>query len=533
MTQILVGSGNLLRRLLLAINAPPTNSLGGYSQGEFWRRRLWLWALLYLAVLLGAAALIVYMGSSALMGLAAPLGVLVLLIVWAFPDSNNPPLHWISGLLFGFVIALLFWPDYLAFDLPGLPWLTALRFFSVPLALALLISISVSADFRKDMRDRLSVAPVTHTLLLSFIAIAAVSVLLSSQPSASLNKLFVASLYWFLTFYAAVWVFSRDNAAMRLAYFIWFFAVFTSLIGLQEWRLQAIPWAGSIPSFLAIDDPVIQNILSAKSRAATGIYRVQSKFTTPLGFAEYLAFSTPFAIYFLMFGKNWLIRLAALGTLPLLCLSILRTDSRLGFVGFFMSFLLFMILWALRRWRQRKDSIFGPAIAVAYPIILCTFLVATFFVGRLRALIWGTKAQSFSSMAREEQVDMGLPMIWSQPWGRGIGRAAEELGYRNLEGGLTIDSYYLAIALEFGVIGFVVYFGIFLTALLYGMKYLLDAKDGAETLLIPVMIAISIFVVVKLVLAQQENHPLVFILLGALFALCYRTQTKKSADAIQ
>lgn len=523
----------MLRRLLLAFNSPPTSSLGGYSRGEFWKRRLWIWGLLYLAALVGAAAMVVYMGSSALMGLAAPLGILVLLIVWAFPDSNNPPLRWVTGLLFGFIVALLLWPDYLAFDLPGLPWLTALRLFSVPLALAFLISVSVSSSFRQDMRDRLSVAPVTYSLLLVFITIAAFSVLLSSQPSASLNKILVAGLYWFLTFYAAVWVFSRDGAAMRLAYLIWFFAVFAALIGLQEWRLQAIPWAGSIPSFLAIDDPVVQNILSAKSRATTGIYRVQSKFTTPLGFAEYLAFSTPFVLYFLTFGKNWLIRFAALGTLPLLWISIFRTDSRLGFVGFFMSFLLFMILWALRRWRQRKDSIFGPAITIAYPVILSTFLVATFFVGRLRALVWGTKAQSFSSMAREEQVDMGLPMIFSQPWGRGIGRAAEELGYRNLAGGLTIDTYYLAIGLEFGVIGFLVYFGIFLTALLYGMKYLLDAKDGAETLLIPVMIALSIFVVVKSVFAQQENHPLVFIFLGVLFALCYRVRMQKSESNLQ
>ena len=516
----------MLKRFLYALNAPAQIAMGGYQRGDFWKRRLWAWILAYGAVLVGAAIALVYSGPSALMGLAAPLALLLVLIIWTFPDSNNPPLKWIGRLLFGFVIALVFWPDYLALDLPGLPWLTALRLLAAPLALVFLVSLSVSAKFRAALAERLTVAPIAHAALLVFLAIAALSILFSSDVTGSVNKLFVALLYWFLTFYAAVWVFSQDGAAKKLAILIWVFAVFTALIGLYEWRLQAVPWAGSIPSFLSIDDPAVQNILSAKSRATTGIYRVQSKFTTPLGFAEYLAFATPFVLYFLVFRKNWAVRAAALGTLPLIWLSIMRTDSRLGFVGFFMTFLLFLIVWALRRWRQGKESIFGPAITLAFPVIATTFLLATFFVGRLRALVWGTKAQSFSSMAREEQVDMGMPMIWSQPWGHGIGRGAAELGYRNLAGGLTIDTYYLAIGLEFGVLGFVAYFGMFLAALAYAMRYVFQTKGPTELLLVPIMIALSIFVVVKSVFAQQENHPLIFILLGALFAICYRIRTR-------
>lgn len=521
----------MLYRLTQVLNVPSQPALGGYERGSFWKRRLWAWALVYIAILAGAASALVYYGPSALMGLAAPLALLVLLIVWTFPDSKNPPLQWVTRLLFAFVIALVFWPDYLALDLPGLPWLTALRLVAAPLALVFLVSLSVSSSFRAALADRLRIAPVAHGALLAFITIATLSVFFSADVTGSLNKLLVALLYWILTFYAAVWVFSQDGTVKKLALLIWGFAVLTALVGFYEWRLQAIPWAGSIPSFLSIDDPAVQNILSAKSRATTGIYRVQSKFTTPLGFAEYLAFATPFVLYFLVFGRNWAIRLAALGTLPLIWLSIMRTDSRLGFVGFFMSFLLFLIVWALRRWRQGKDSIFGPAITLAYPVILTTFLLSTLFVGRLRALVWGTKAQSFSSMAREEQVDMGMPMIWSQPWGHGIGRGAAELGYRNLAGGLTIDTYYLAIGLEFGVLGFVAFFGMFLAALLYATKYVFQTKGATELLLIPIMITLSIFVVVKSVFAQQENHPLIFILLGALFAICYRIQKRLHKEA--
>ena len=316
---------------------------------------------------------------------------------------------------------------------------------------------------------------------------------------------------------------------MALAYIIWFFALLTCIIGIQEWRMQQIPWANHIPSFIAVDDPVIQNILSAKSRAATGIYRVQSKFTTPLGFAEFLAFSTPFIIYFLVYGKNLFLRMGALATLPLLFMSISRTDSRLGAAGFFMSILLFLVAWSVTRWTKSKDSVFGPAFTIAYPFIFVAFMVATFVVGRLRAMVWGTKAQSFSSQAREAQVEMGLPMIWSSPWGHGIGKGAETLNYRNLAGGLTIDTYYLALGLEFGVVGFLIYAGIFFGALFYGVKYLFQVQTREHMLLIPFMILISVFIIVKSVFAQQENHPLVFATLGALCAMCWRIKTEQKA----
>lgn len=504
--------------------------LGGYQRSRFCEFYALLLVLVHFAVLIAAAIAVVYLGPAALMSLSIPLVMLVLLIIWALPDSENPPLNLISALLFAFIGILVIWPDYLAFDLPGLPWLTAIRIVAVPLALAFLISLSTSSEFRSDVRKRLAVAPIAHQMMLVFIAISFFSILVATDVNVSTNKFIVALLYWFFPFYGAVWVFSRDGTAIKLAYFIWIAALTTVIIGLWEWRLQMVPWAGSVPSFLAIEDPIIQTILSGTARSTTGIYRVQSKFTTPLGFAEFLAFSTPFVIYFTMYAHHWFLKVLALASLPLILNAILTTDSRLGFVGFVMSFLVLIGIFSLRAWVQRKDSIFGPALTIAYPVILISFLAATFFIGRLRALVWGTGAQSFSSMAREEQVEMGMPIIWSQPWGHGIGNAATVLDYRNLEGALTIDSYYLSVGLEFGVLGFLVFFGMFLIALFYALNYALRTEDRSDLLLMPVMAALSIFFVVKSVFSQQENHPLVFVFLGALFGICYRIKARQSAE---
>lgn len=500
--------------------------IGGYANGELWRRRMLLLVVIYGVALAAAGAAFAYFGTSVLLPFSGILAVLILLIVWALPESRNPPVRWIRRLLAGFLIALFFWPDYLAFDIPGLPWITALRIFGVPLALVFLICLSVSGEFRKALADRLSATPWVHRFLVCFFLLAVTGLVFSNYLDQSVNKIVVAAIYWVVIYYCCVWVFATDGRALKLAYVIWAFAVLTSLVGVQEWRMQQIPWAGHIPSFMAVDDPVIETILAAKVRASTGIYRLKSKFTTPLGFAEFLAFSTPFMIYFVIYSKRPLVKLLASASLGLVLWAIIKTDSRLGAAGFFMSILLFTAGWSITKWKLNRESIFAPALTIAYPVIAAMVFLATFVVGTLRNMVWGTKAQSFSSEAREVQIEMGLPMIFSQPWGHGIGTGGITLGYRNLAGTLTIDSYYLVLGLEFGVLGFLFYAGFLFASIYYGLRYLLNISDEKDLIIIPYLILIIVFIVEKAVFAQQENHPLVFASLGIISALCWRMDRK-------
>src|SRR3546814_1294481 len=65
--------------------------------------------------------------------------------------------------------------------------------------------------------------------------------------------------------------------------------VLLTLVAVQEWRHGVVPWVGHVPSFLKIQDPVVQRVLEGSARAATGIHRIQATYTTSLGFAEFLA----------------------------------------------------------------------------------------------------------------------------------------------------------------------------------------------------------------------------------------------------
>jgi O-antigen ligase len=127
---------------------------------------------------------------------------------------------------------------------------------------------------------------------------------------------------------------------------------------------------------------------------------------------------------------------------------------------------------------------------------------------------------------RIEQWKLGIPKILTHPWGYGIGKGNEALGFVDVNGALTIDSYYLLVALEYGVIGFIVYYGMFFFAIyLIAKKSLSPALFEKENaLIIPVGIALLNFIVIKSVFAQPDNHAIVFMILGMIVALLWRFQ---------
>ena len=119
-------------------------------------------------------------------------------------------------------------------------------------------------------------------------------------------------------------------------------------------------------------------------------------------------------------------------------------------------------------------------------------------------------------------------MVFKAPQGHGIGMSAETLGYRMESGQLSIDTYYLAVALEYGIIGFLVYYGFFILGTYYASRTtILKKYEQAEfRFLIPIAIALVNFLVIKSIFSQQDNHPLAFMFVGMLVGLLYRMGLK-------
>ena len=456
------------------------------------------------------------------MPFAVPILVLGLVVLWLLPENDRPPTGLMEKLLFAMIVALMGWPDYLAFAFGNLPWITLMRLTVFPLGFCLLMCVSVSPTFRREMAERLNAVKPAWIMLAGITILGLLTIPLSSRVSATTNRFVILLFYWVVPFFAAVWVFARPKRIVWLAHTIWGLAVFVCLIGIWEWRYSRVPWAGRVPSFLKIEDESVQRILSGSARAATGIYRVQSKFTTSLGLAEFISYALPFIVHIALTTRSQIIRVLSVGSIPLILFINVKTDSRIGFIGMTMTILLYGLGWALLRWRRNADSVFAPATVLAYPAVMVMTILSTFFVPRMRAQVWGNGPQAASNETRRQMYEQGIPMILKQPWGHGLGEGALRLGFYNGNGILTIDTYWIAVGLELGLLGFILYYGLFGLMIWRIGRAIAAAPDRDTLYLLPIGIVLCNFFVIKSVFSQVENHPMIFTLLGAGAALLWR-----------
>lgn len=469
-----------------------------------------------------------------LVQLAIPLVILALLVIWMLPETGRVPARLLEKLFFAFLIGLLCWPDYLAIAIRPIPWITVVRLIMTPLALVFLLCLSQSSRFRGELADILNAVPAAWKLLLAFWIFMLVSVPLSPVPFNALNALIVATLNWIFYALMACYVLAQPGRMQKFVGFIWFIVLLICAIGVQEARKGQVIWVGHIPSFLQIDAPGVVKSLSGMARAGLGVHRVQSKFTTPLGFAEFLACAMPFILYMAVFSRKFVTKAAAALTIVLMFYNISKTDSRLGMVGGSIAILLFILFWGVVKWKRDPDSLLGPSAVFAFPATALTFVTASLFWRRLYVMLWGSGAAQASTDARQTQMNIALPKIASHPWGYGFNQGAGVVGYVDGGGNLTLDSYYLTLALDLGVLGFLSFMGMF-GVILYKAGMLLLKRKTIDTdylLLGATTICLIEFIIIKSIFSQTENHAFFFAVMGGAFALLYRiTKTDEAARA--
>lgn len=461
-----------------------------------------------------------------IMPMIAPLVVVVFLIVWCLPSGQYAPTAAIEPLYLAFLAALVLWPNYIAVAIPRLPWLTLLRIIATPLILVLLVSLSVSPAFRRKLGETINADRVLWRMLLGFVALQTFSILLSKTPSISLNRYFVDQMNQTAIFIASCYVFTFEGFTDRWVRMLLALVYVVCFFGIWEASIAELPWAGHIPSLFRVDGELIDRLLAGSSRSALQVHRVQSVATTPLGLGELLGLTAPFALHLAIGRYPYVLRLISALFVPLSVALVLLADTRLGMVALMGSILFYFLIWGALQWRRHKDSLLAPALVMIYPAVFAATIMASFFVGRLRNAVWGGGGQQASNSARLAQWELAIPKVISHPWGYGVARAAGELGFHsgNSTHG-TIDSYYISMLLDFGVAGFVLFFGLFIRAAWTGGKVVVTMRPQGElTMLLPLVVALMNFVVIKSVFSQNANHPLVFMMLGAVVALTYRAQ---------
>ena len=125
-----------------------------------------------------------------------------------------------------------------------------------------------------------------------------------------------------------------------------------------------------------------------------------------------------------------------------------------------------------------------------------------------------------------EQIAGGIPKVFERPLGHGTGTAAQVLGWTQPNGLVTIDNYLLAVALDTGILGLAAFLAFFGASAFLGTKYALGTthKNTEFQLLKPASICIAVFLIIKPVFAQDDNHPLLYMVVGMIAALVYRVK---------
>lgn len=506
---------------------PQSETLAPYFRHGFWGRHKLITGLV-LALIAAFYGLVIGVTATLfLVQLMIPVALALLLALSLLPETGIVYERTLKALFFAFFFSLAVWPNYLAVSIGSLPWITVVRLLAIPMSLIFLMSLSQSAAYRRSLAETLSASPVVWKLLAFYFVLAFVTLAASDKFAFSVNKYIIAIYSLGAIFLLSVQLFSRPGVARQFAVMMWVGLLICCFFGMWEARIGQVVWAGRIPSFLKVEDEAVIRILSGTMRSAIGVHRVQGKFTTSLNMAEFLALMTPFILHFMVTGRNLLERVLAAATLPLIFTAIVKTDSRLGMVGFGVAVVGYLFYWAYRRWVRDRRSIFAPLILLGYPAFVVLVILSSFFVTRVRNAVWGSGAEAASNNARIGQFNDGVEVILRQPWGYGIGRAAETLGYTNRLGTLTIDNYYLSIAIETGILGLIAFFGAFYAAMFIGAKEVLRTDlDEDTSWLVPALLGLAVFVVVKLVLSQQENHSIAFAMLGMAVALIHRAKSR-------
>ena len=501
-----------------------------YMTGRAGRRFRPVSLFLLLAYCLVTGVLVAILPPQLMFAVAIPPIAGIALILWLLPDGGHVPEKALATVLVSFATATVLWPSYLALDLPGVPWITPQRLVALSLLAIGLFAYSSSSKLRAEIADVLNTVPFLRTAFWIFWATTLITIPLSDQPAFSLNKWVNNQIYWTFLFIAAAWLGTRAGVIGRFLHvFVWA-TLLVALVTIYEYRIGRVPWADSIPSFLQVDANYLVNVLKQQTRTGTDIYRAHGPFTTSLVAAEYMAIAFPFLIHATVRAEGLWRKMLLIGVIAATAVAMWTTNARSATIGLLIAVMLYGTFWAFRYWRRKRSSLVAVSVLALVPLFAIALLVLSLTWGRLHNMTFGGAQHSPSSEARDIQWEMGTPMILRNPIGHGPARSGDTLGFANRGGQQTIDTYYLSLLLEYGVIGFAAFMAMFIGQAWIGLRVYLQAEEWEEMLAGPITIALVNFLIIKSVSSGEVFMPFAFIMLGFLIALVKRQATRMSAD---
>lgn len=477
---------------------------------------LLLIGLLLISVFVGLAAAVIPAGTLVRL-VAIPCGIGVLFLVWALPKRSHGPDGLAMGVLTLLMICIHLWPQYIFYRFGGLPAISPTKFAW----LAFLCVASFSALLCRTPMARLSKRCKAHPWLIGslviFMSWRIISALAGDEPLVQVWLLGSEMISSYLFFFLILAVIRDESDVLRLLNVLAVVALIQAGLASYESVVKHTLF-GRFVSASSDDPATMASILAEKFRG--GAYRAQGTFEHPMVLAEFLAMMVPLAVAVAARAKLHL-RLLALGFIPLAIAMILASRSRSGIAVLLAAVVLVGLLFALPRNSDHKGVSRQGGTLVAAAFFLPVLAVGAYIAGtEIYELIAGRNvSEASSTMSRVLMFEKGIPLVLESPlFGYGNGLGAVKLGF--FDGvRYNIDSYFLTVALDSGLPGFIAFGIVVIGGIALGLRLYINDSGKTGTTAGLIAISLVMFVGVKSVLSITSGFTLAFALIVSLIVL--------------
>ena len=473
---------------------------------------LWRWGVIALSL----AAFTVYLMAAAFSAVVFPAAIvlflapLFVLILAAVPQGRAAPKKLVMLLLYAGAALLPLWPVYIHLKLGPMPIITPPRLILYALTAIWLADMLSSPLRRAQFIVGLKRGGAVSFFIILLFVISALSIPMAEGRVMAVQEFFRQSIIWLLPFFVAVTYMRRQRDLNRLIVILTVGAVINAAIAVLE-KASGHLLAQVLSPFITGSGEWLQIVQAQKIR--DGVFRAQGTHTHPLSLGEYVAFAAPFATIFMIRAKQLAPKLLWGAAVLILIAGAAATSSRGAALAIAVSFIATAAILLQRSFRDGISARYAPVVAF---FVLCTVVMAPAGFIAAEKVISGDSGTSAtnSSQARLDQIEMAWPKILKRPvGGYGTGRATRILGYWGRS--LTLDNYYLTLALDFGFPGPIIFAGLMGAVALTSYRRSREGPPGDQLIYVGFLAAIIAFATTRTIVSMTGNLSFMYILLGA------------------
>ena len=452
--------------------------------------------------------------------------IFVLVLLWVLPEGPTPPEKILTQVLIVVATIDLTLPAYYTVQVAGLPWISARRIFTFVFIILFAITYSASKQARERIASIIRYNRIIFVCAFGFLAMVFISIVTSISPAQSLTGAVNVVLEWYVPFIAVLYVLRKDEDVERLFLLILSCAIFTTVMGLIEYKVQHRIYLDLMPkSFivhLAENNPRFAAMVQTTSMR-NGQYRASSLFGNALTFAEFEAMVAPLGVVFMIHGRTLFKRLFGAAVVAFCCAGIFVSGSRGGILSFLVASATFISLFVIRNRLMQPRGLAWPLFGMVGVAGAVVVGLAITLVGRIHGVVTGGGAGTMSDDGRREQWRLGWPHILANPiTGHGYDMSGTVIGWAPAPGAPpSVDSYALTLLVEMGVPSLLCFFGMTLFCAWIGARRYFRDPTWAGALSAGLASSLIGFSFYRLFLSQTENHTLLFLMIACVALLNY------------